>query len=102
MFRLLTWMPPNGGRVEENVRSLEGGQTRGLRIPLVPADQDPDPAETRVEGPKAEVTGREVVFLEIEGIVRDVHLAVQTQQTAVGVEDRRSVVINARRPALEQ
>ena len=32
-------MPADGGGIEEHVRTLQGGQPRALRIPLVPADQ---------------------------------------------------------------
>ena len=46
-------------------------------IPLVPADEHADLAVARVEGVKAEVAGGEVVLLEIERIVGDVHLAVE-------------------------
>jgi hypothetical protein len=50
--RLLGRMPPDGGRIEEDLGALEGRQPRGLRVPLVPADERAEAAEPRVEGAK--------------------------------------------------
>ena len=50
---------------------------------------------------EAQVAGREVIFLEVQRIVGDVHLAIDAQQRAVGVDDQRGVVIDTRRAPLE-
>ena len=71
-------------------------------IPLVPADQHADAAVARVEVGEAEIAGREIKFLVVERVVGDVHLAVDAEQRAVGVEDRGGVVIEAGGAALEQ
>src|SRR6267154_3434999 len=73
---LLRRMPADGGGVEQNVRALQRGETRGLRIPLVPADQRPLRPDLRVEHAKAEIARREVELLVIRGVVGDVHLPV--------------------------
>src|SRR5687768_13459318 len=99
---LFSGMPPDGRGVEQDLCSLQCGQPGTLRIPLVPADQDADTAELRVEGAKAEVAGSEVKLLVEQGIIRDVHLAIEAANLAVGVDDRSRVVIQAWRAALEQ
>ena len=95
-------MPADGGRIEEDVRAGERREPRGFRIPLVPADERRDAAELRIEGAEAEIAGREVELLEEERIVRDVHLAVEAEQRAIGVDDRGGVVIEAGGALFEQ
>ena len=56
----------------------------------------------RVEVPEPGVARREVEFLEIQRIVRNVHLPVDPQQRAVGIDHRRSIVIEPLRALLEQ
>ena len=56
----------------------------------------------RVERLEAQVARREVELLVVERVVGDVHLAVEAQQRAVGVEDDGRVVIEPRRPPLEE
>ena len=51
---------------------------------------------------EAQVARSEIKFLEIERIVRDVHLAVDAEHAAVGIEDRGRVVIHARGAPLEK
>ena len=57
--------------------------------------QTPILASGRWPGAETQVARRKVKFLVIERIVRDVHLAVDAQQLAVGVDDGGGVVINA-------
>ena len=99
---LLRRVPADRGRVEEHVRARQRGQPRRLRVPLVPADQRADAPAGGVERAEAEVAGREVELLVEERVVRDVHLAVAAQQLAVGVDDHRGVVVDARGAPLEQ
>ena len=42
---LLARVPADRRRVEDDLGPLQGRQARGLRVPLVPANQDADPAE---------------------------------------------------------
>ncbi len=102
VFRLFRRMPPDGCGKEENLGAAHGGEPGRLGIPLIPADQDADLRVARLPGPKAKIAGSEVKLLVKEGIVRDVHLAVFPQQRPIGVDDRRSVVIEPRRPLLKQ
>ena len=102
VLRLLGGVPADRRRVEEHVRARQRRQPRRLRVPLVPADQRADAAERAVERAEAEVAGREVELLVVERVVRDVHLAVDAQQLAVGVDDHRRVVIDAGRAPLEE
>ena len=95
-------MPADGGGIEQHLRAAQRRQARGFRIPLVPADQRRDARVARVEAAEAQVAGREVVFFEVQRVVGDVHLAVDAQQRAVGVDHQRGVVIHARRAPLEQ
>ena len=98
---LLGGVPADRGRVEQDLGALQGGEAGGLGVPLVPADERADLCEARGEGLEPEVAGGEVVFLVIERVVGDVHLAVDAAERAVGVEDDGRVVVDARRPPLE-
>ena len=71
-------------------------------IPLVPADQHADAAVARVEIGEAQIARREIELLVVERIVGDVHLAVDAQQRAVGVEHGGRVVIQPGGAALEE
>ena len=51
---------------------------------------------------ETEIARREVKLLVIRRIVRDVHLAILPEELAVGVDDRRGVVINAGGAFLEK
>ena len=95
-------MPADRRGIKENVRAAEAGQARALRIPLVPANQHADAAKARVEIGEAEIARREIKLLVIERVVRDVHLAVDAEQRAIGIDDRGGVVIDAGGAALEE
>src|SRR5688572_16444637 len=95
-------VPADGSRIKEYLSAGEGGQARGLRIPLVPADQNSDSPVASVPGPESEVSRREVEFFVVERIVRDVHLAVFPEIGSVGVQNGRGIMIDAGRSPLEQ
>src|SRR5258708_20070376 len=95
-------MPPDGGGVEENGGSQERREPRPFGIPLVPADERPQPASRSVERLEAEVSGSEIKLFVIERIVGDVHLAVETARRSIGVEEGSGVVIDARGTLLKQ
>ena len=94
-------VPADRRGIKEDLGSLQGRQTGGLGIPLVPADQGPDPGKRGVERQKTEVAGGEVVLFVIERVIGDVHLAIEAAHGAVAVDDDRRVVVDPRRPALE-
>src|SRR5437899_11535553 len=49
VLRFLGGKPADRGRIQEDVRALERRETRGLRVPLVPADQRADGTNFGVE-----------------------------------------------------
>ena len=80
---------------------MERGEAGALGIPLIPADQGPDPPHPGVEDAEAQITRGEVELFVVGRIVGDVHLAVQAGHPAVCVEHDGGVVIQPRRPPLE-
>ena len=87
--------PAGGGGV---VDDLGAGQAEGapaLGEVAVVADVDADPADGGVEHRPAEVARAEVVLLPEALDLRDVVLAVLAEVGAVGVDDRRGVVVEA-------
>ena len=92
----------DGRGVDEQLGPGQGHEPGSLRVPLVPADEHPEPTHPGVDGREAEVPRGEVEFLVIARVVRDVHLAVDAGQAAVRVEHGRGVVVEAGRAPLEQ
>ena len=90
-------MPSDRRGIKQHLRPLQRGQACTLGIPLIPADEGADASEAGVEGLEAEVARREIIFFVIQRIIRDVHLAINAQQLAVGVNHGGGVVIDARR-----
>ena len=70
-------VPADGGGVEEGFGAHEGGDAGGFGVPLIPADEGADGAVAGLAGAEAEVAGGEVELLVVEGVVGDVHLAVE-------------------------
>ena len=95
-------MPADRGRIKQNLRAAQRGQSRRFRIPLVPANADADFPVRRRPGLKPEIARREIKLLVIRGIIRDVHLAILAQVLPIGVDDGGGVVINAGRAFLEK
>ena len=91
----------DGRGVEQNLRAAERRQARAFGIPLVPADQRRDARIARVEAAEAQIARREIILLVEPRIVGDVHLAVQPEQLAAGIDDHRRIVIHARHAPLE-
>src|SRR5689334_15934227 len=94
---LLRRVPADCRRIEEHGGPLQGGKARPFRIPLVPADQRPYSSELRIVSPEAQVARGEIELFVVQGIVRDMHFAVDTAQLAARIEDGGGVVIHARR-----
>jgi hypothetical protein len=95
-------MPTDGGWIEKNFRALHRGQTRGFGIPLVPADEDANFAVLRLPGAKAEVARSEIKFFVIKRVVGDMHLAIETEEGTVGIDDGCGVVVDARSALFEE
>src|SRR6266571_3105336 len=91
-----------GGGIKQDLRAPQRRQPRRFRIPLVPANEHADLAEPGWPGAKAKIARREIEFFAVERIVRDVHLAVNTQQRAVRVDDGGGVVIESGGAFFEQ
>src|SRR5579863_5900290 len=102
VLSLFGGMPADGGWIKEDVGAGERCQARGFGIPLVPADECGDASELRVECAEAEISRREVELFEEKRIVGNVHLAINSEQRSIGVNDRRRVVVKARRALLEK
>ena len=94
--------PTDGGRVEEDLRAAEGGEARGLGVPLVPANEHADVAVRGPPGAETQVAGGEVEFLLEARVLGDVHLAVLAEHGAVGVDDGRGVVVDFAAARLEE
>lgn len=101
-FFLLGGVPADGGGEEEDFGSLEGGEACAFGIPLVPADECADGALRGLRSLEAEVAGREVELLVVEGVVGDVHLPVDVGDAAILFDGDGGVVIEAGGAALEE
>jgi hypothetical protein len=62
---------------------------------LVPANQNADAAEAGVPSPESSVSRGEVELLVEQRIIRDMHLAVDSQQGSIGIDDHGGVVVKA-------
>ena len=98
---LFAWMPADGGGNENQFGAGQCGEPGSLGIPLVPADEYANATEPGLPGAKAKVTGCEVEFFVIKRIVGNVHLAVDTEEFAGGVNDGGAVVEKAGGALLE-
>lgn len=97
-----TWNPANRGGVEQQFSSLHGCQASSFGVPLIPADADADACIASREREKAEITGGEVEFFEVERVIGNVHFAVEASDAAIGIEDNSGVVIETVCAAFEQ
>src|SRR4029077_19128939 len=94
-FLLFGRMPADRGGIKNNVRADEARKARTFGIPLVPAHEHPDAAKSSVEVRKAEIARSEIKFLVIERIVRNVHLAIFSEERSVGVQNHGRIVVDA-------
>ena len=101
-LRFFVRMPADARGIENDLRALQSGEARALRIPLVPANLNADAAVCGIEIRKAEIAGREIKFFVVKRIVGNVHFAVFAEERAVGVKDGAGVVIDAGGAALEK
>src|SRR5690606_10288685 len=85
----------DGGRVEQQLGAHQRHAARAFGEPLVPADAHADLGVAGLPDLEAAVARIEVVLLVVAGAIRDVALAVDAEQAAVGVEDRDAVEARA-------
>mmetsp|Transcript_22791 Transcript_22791/g.48435 ORF Transcript_22791/g.48435 Transcript_22791/m.48435 type:complete len:318 (-) Transcript_22791:402-1355(-) len=96
------WLGPDGGRIQQDVGSLERHGPGGLREPLVPADGHPDLAHAGLPHLEPGVAGAEIKLFLVPGPVRDVGFPVDSgKDRPVGV-DHHDGVVEGVVPALEE
>src|SRR5690606_30260440 len=113
-FVLLRRMPADRRWKEDDLGTEQRSYARGLRIPLVPADQNPNGRitcfpYTEAGGTRVLVTARvrrnvtrhEVELLVEERIIRDMHFPIDAEHAAVCVYHRGGVAVDARCLTLE-
>ena len=88
--------------IDQDLGTLQRGQPRRLRVPLVPADQHTELCGIGGESLEAQIARREVVFFVVARIIGDMHLAVLARIALAPVEHSGGVVVQARRTPLEQ
>ena len=94
-------VPADGGGVEQNLRAAQSCEAGGFGIPLVPTDERGNPRETRIETAEAQIAWSEVIFLEVQRVVGDVHLAIESKQRSIGVDHECGVVVYTGRAPFE-
>ena len=99
--RFLAVEPADRRGIKEHLRAGHGRQPRGLRIPLVPADERPYLQPAGWHRHEAGVARREIKLLVVVRVVGDVHLAVEARSRTVTIEDHGRVVEEAVRSPLE-
>src|SRR5437764_6646496 len=95
-------MPSNRGGIKQDFSALHGRQAGALGIPLVPANEHADLAVAGVPGTKAKVARREIELLVVKRIIRNVHLAVDAEERAVGINDGSGIMVNSGASLLEK
>src|SRR6266849_8406367 len=101
-FLLLRWMPADGRRIKNDFRTAQRRQSRRFRIPLVPTNTNTDLSARGWPGLKSEIARREIKFLVIKRVVRDVHLAIFAEHFPIGIENNGGIVINTGTAFLEK
>src|ERR1700686_308372 len=95
-------MPSRRRWIKQNAGSLQRGKPCALRIPLIPTHERSEFSSGGIKCLEAQITGREIKFLVVKRIVGNVHLAVDSAERAIGLEDCSRVVIYAGRTFLEE
>jgi len=102
IFFLLAWVPANRRRIENNFRSAQRRESRRFRLPLVPANADAEIAGCRFPTLKAEIARGKIKFFVVRRIIRDVHLAIFSEDVAVGIDHYCGIVKNPGRALFEK
>ena len=101
-FLFLARMPADCRWIKNNLCAAQRGQSRRLRIPLVPANADADLPARSVPRLKSEIARREVKLFVIQRIIRNMHFAIFAEQFSIRVDDCRGVVIETGAASLEK
>ena len=94
--------PTDGGRIDQQLCTVQSHEPCCLRVPLVPADQhsqSPDRGSYRLE---TQIARREIELLVEARIVRNMHLAVLARYASVLLDHDSRVVVKSRSPPLEK
>src|SRR6266404_6169216 len=101
-FLFLARMPADSRGIENNFRTAQRREPRRFRIPLVPANADADVTALRFPSLEPEIARREIKFLVIKRVVRDVHLAILAEHFSIGIENNGGIVIKTGAAFLEK
>ncbi len=101
-FFFFARMPADCRWIKNNFRTAQRRQSRRFRIPLVPANADANFSPLGCPCLKSEIARREIKFLVIKRIVRNVHLPIFAEQLAVRVDNCGGIVIQAGAAFLEK
>src|SRR4030095_10293055 len=89
-FLFLARMPADCRWIKNNFCATQCGQSRRLRIPLVPANADTYLATRCGPRQKSEIARREVKLFVIQRIIGNMHFAIFTEQFSIRIDDCRS------------
>jgi hypothetical protein len=91
-----------GGGIDEDVGASEGHQTCSFGVPLIPADLHAEVAHGGLDGLETEVARSEVELLVVGRVIGNMHLAMDTGDGAISLEDNSCIVVKPRCPAFEE
>src|SRR5437588_11947515 len=92
--------PSDSCRIEENLRTSHCSEARRFGKPLIPANEHAHIGRAGMMSGEVEVTGSEIEFLIIAGVIRNMHFPIMTGYPTVDVNHYRGIMINAGRAAL--
>ena len=101
-FFFFAGMPADCRWIKNNFRTAQGRQSCRFRVPLVPANADANFPSLGCPRLKSEIARREIKFLVIKRIVRNVHLPIFAEQFAVRVDNCGRIVIHTGAAFLEK
>ena len=84
-------LAPDGCWIQDKISPRDGQAARRLREPLVPADAHAHPAILGIKHFETGIAGREIKLFLVIVVIRDMGLAVDAQQAAVGVQHGHTV-----------
>ena len=99
-----TWSALNidGGRIDQQLCTVQGHEPCCLRVPLIPADQHAEAPHRSLDRPEAQIPRCEIELLVEARIVRNMHLAVLAGDAAVLLDHDSRVVVKSRSPPFKQ
>ena len=94
--------PTDGGRIDQQLCTVQSHEPCCLRVPLVPADQHAEAPHRSLDRPEAQIPRCEIELLVEARIVRNMHLAVLARYASVLLDHDSRVVVKSRSPPLEK